>query len=402
MIWKGQKRPAILGGDPAFDRVLHVGRPRIPSTDKLQERLNNVLEQARLTNNGPMVQELESRLKEHTGTRHCVAVCNATVGLEIASKALGMQGQVIVPSMTFIATAHSLQWNGIEPVFCDIEKTSHNIDPHSIEGLIGESTGGIIGVHLWGKPCDVLALQNIASRHNIPLLFDAAHAFGCSTHGRMIGGFGDAEVFSFHATKFLSTLEGGAIATDDDELARKIRLMRNFGFDGLDNVISVGTNGKMHEFSAAFGLTALDDLSDMIENNKRINTLYFDKLRYIKGIEPLDIDGIGNRNYQYLVLEINKKEFGMSRDMLMRVLHAENVRARRYFYPGCHRMEPYRTLYPEYQGKLPRTEFVLDRVLCLPTGSQMSRSDVLTVCNLIDACHENSGELVNLLNVNDK
>ena len=181
-------------------------------------------------------------------------MCNATVALEIAIRAMGMSGEVIVPSFTFVATAHALQWQEITPVFCDIDPRTHNLDPNRIEEMITPRTTGIIGVHVWGRPCAVDALAEIAQRRHLKLLFDAAHAFGCSYQGQMIGNFGDAEVFSFHATKFFNTFEGGAVVTNDDELAAKMRLMKNFGFHGYDNVIYVGTNGKMSEVSAAMGL----------------------------------------------------------------------------------------------------------------------------------------------------
>ena len=197
---------AILSGRPAFQNVLHVGRPNIGNRQKFTERVNDILDRKWLTNGGKYVQEFERQLEQFMGVKHCIAICNATVALEIAIRALGMKGEVIVPSFTFVATAHALQWQEITPVFCDINPQTHNIDPQQIERMITPRTTGIIGVHVWGRACDVEELSEIAKRRNLHLLFDAAHAFSCTYEGNMIGRFGDAEVFSFHGTKFFNTL----------------------------------------------------------------------------------------------------------------------------------------------------------------------------------------------------
>jgi dTDP-4-amino-4,6-dideoxygalactose transaminase len=250
--------------------------------------------------------------------------------------------------------------------------------------LLTKRTTGIIGVHVWGRPCDVDALANLARRHNVKLVFDAAHAFGCSYKGRMIGGFGNAELFSFHATKFLNTFEGGAIVTNNDELAATARLMRNFGFAGLDRVTSVGTNGKMSEASAAMGLTSLESVDSFIETNRRNYQLYKQQLRRIPGISLLRYEEGEKCNYQYVVLEIDEAVAGISRDMLDEILWAENVLTRRYFYPGCHLMEPYRTEEPEARLRLPQTERLANMVICLPTGSAIGSTETTAICALIE------------------
>ena len=225
---------AIFGGEAAFSEKLHVGRPNIGNRKRLLERINDMLDRNWLTNIGPFVEEFEQRIADLVGVRHCIAMCNGTVALEIAIRALGLNGEVILPAFTFAATAHALQWQEITPVFCDIDPMTHNIDPLKIERMITPRTSGVIGVHIWGRPCGVEALSEISRRRNLRLLLDASHAFGCSHRGQMIGGFGDAEVFSFHATKIVNAFEGGAVVTNDDELAAKIRLMRNFGFTYYD------------------------------------------------------------------------------------------------------------------------------------------------------------------------
>jgi dTDP-4-amino-4,6-dideoxygalactose transaminase len=257
------------------------------------------------------------------------------------------------------------------------------IDPSKIEALITPRTTGIIGVHLWGRPCNIDDLTDIAAQNNLTLLFDASHAFGCSYHGKMIGNFGTAEVFSFHATKFLNSFEGGAIATNNDELAKKIRLMKNFGFAGYDNVIYIGTNGKMSEISAAMGLTSFESMNDFITVNRSNYYQYKKQLAGIKGINLLSYDETEKRNFQYITLLIDETVSKITRDELCHILKAENILARRYFYPGCHRMEPYRSYFPHAGLLLPQTENLINQVLSLPTGTSIKEADVVKICDLI-------------------
>src|SRR5438270_2968985 len=275
---------AIFGRPPAFPEQLHVGRPNIGSREKLLSRINDMLDRRWLTNDGPFVQEFEKKICDFIGVRHCVAMCNATIALEIAARALELKGEVIVPSFTFIATAHALSWQEITPVFCDINPVTHNLDPIKVEQMITPRTSGIIGVHTWGRSCDVDALAEVARRHKVKLMFDAAHAFGCSYKGRLLGAFGECEVYSFHATKFLNTFEGGAVVTNNDELAKKMRLMKNFGFAGYDNVIYPGTNGKMCEASAAMGLTGLESFDTFVDTNRRNHAAYREGLAGMPGV----------------------------------------------------------------------------------------------------------------------
>jgi dTDP-4-amino-4,6-dideoxygalactose transaminase len=374
---------AIFGGTPTFPEKLHVGSPNIGSREHLLNRINDLLNKKWLTNNGPYVQEFEKRIADFLEVKHCIAMCNATVALEILIRAMGLKGEVIVPSFTFVATAHALQWQQIKPVFCDIDPRTHNIDPCRIEEMVTPLTTGIIGVHLWGRACNVDALTDIAQRYSLKLLFDAAHAFGCSYQGRMIANFGDAEVFSFHATKFFNTFEGGAVVTNNDDLAAKLRLMKNFGFAGYDNVTDIGTNGKMNEVSAAMGLTSLESLDDFIAVNYRNYKQYQRELAETPGIYLVSYDETQKCNYQYITLEIDEEEVGIRRDQLVDVLWKENVIARRYFYPGCHHMEPYRSYFPHAGLLLPETEKMVKRVLSLPTGTAIGPDDVHQICQII-------------------
>lgn len=384
---------ALYGGSPAFAEPLHVGRPNIGNRERLLARINDMLDRRWLTNNGPFVQEFERRVAEYLGVKHCIAMCNATIALEIATRALGLHGEVIVPSFTFVATAHALQWQEITPVFCDVDPATHNLDPGKVEALITPRTTGIIGVHVWGRPCAIEALEDIAARRGLKLMFDAAHAFGNSYKGRMIGNFGQAEVFSFHATKFFNTFEGGAVVTNNDDLAAKMRLMKNFGFAGYDRVIYIGTNGKMSEVAAAMGLTGLESLDEFIAVNRCNYLAYREGLQGIPGIQLMAYDETERCNYQYVIVEVDEASAGLSRDELVDILHAENVLARRYFYPGCHEMEPYRSYFPHAGLLLPETKRLTQRVMSLPTGTAIGPEEIALVCQIIRLAITHSEEV---------
>lgn len=381
---------AINGAPPAFDQLLHVGRPNIGSRELLLKYLDDILDRRWLTNDGPMVHRLEQRVAELHRVKHCVAMCNGTVALEIAIRALGLEGEVIIPSYTFVATAHALHWQGITPVFADIDPLTHNLDPAAVRRMITPRTTGMIGVHLWGRGAPVDELQVIADEHGLKLMLDAAHAFGCSYKGDMIGNFGACEVLSFHATKFFNTFEGGAVLTNDDELAQKMRLMRNFGFAGFDNVIHPGVNGKMIEIAAAMGLVNLEAIDDVIAINRRNHQAYRDALSGLPGISLLTFDESESNNYQYVVMEAGEG-CRVSRDHLVAALHAENIRARKYFWPGCHRMLPYRALYPHAGLLLPNTQLVADRVIVLPTGTAIDEEMVNAVASVVRVLVEGNG-----------
>jgi dTDP-4-amino-4,6-dideoxygalactose transaminase len=374
---------AIFGGRKSFEQQLHVGRPNIGDKERLLQRIREIVDRRWLTNGGPCVEEFERQLRQLIGVSHCDSLCNATDGLQLAMRAMEMSGEVIVPAFTFIATAHAVQWLGFTPVFCDVDPITHTIDPAHVEERITPRTTGIIGVHLWGQPCDIEALEAIARRHGLKLLFDAAHAFYCSWRGRMIGNFGDAEVFSFHATKFFNTFERGALATNSPELAQRVQRMRNFGFAGLDNSDTLGTNAKMTEPSAAMGLTNLESLPDFLATNFRNYTLYCQALEGIPGVHMLQYDTSEKRNYQYIVLEIEESRASLTRDNLQEILWAENVLARRYFYPGCHRMQPYASTMPNIGSQLPVTESLARRVLVLPTGTAVNADQIEIICGIL-------------------
>jgi dTDP-4-amino-4,6-dideoxygalactose transaminase len=380
---------AIGGAAPAFEEPLHVGRPNIGSRETFMRLAGEMFDRRWFSNNGPLVQDFEARVADYLGVAHCVAMCNGTIALEILIRALDLTGEVIVPSYTFIATAHALSWQGITPVFADIDPGTHHLDPEAVRRMITPRTTGIIGVHLWGRSAPVAELQETADAHGLELLFDAAHAFGCSYRGRTIGRFGRAEVFSFHATKFFNTFEGGAVVTNDGGLAGSMRLMRNFGFAGFDNVIHPGTNGKMTEVCAAMGLANLESIDGAIAANRTNYHAYRDALADLPGVGLLQYDEAERNNYQYVVLEVGPG-CPIRRDDVVAVLQAENVLARKYFWPGCHRMKPYRDFNPHAGLVLPNTHLVSDRVVVLPTGTSVGPADCDVIGSVLRVAMQNA------------
>jgi len=359
---------------------LYVGRPNIGNRQRFLQRVNEMLDRRWLSNDGPFLKEFEERISEFVGVKHAIAVCNATAGIELASRALALKGEVILPSYTFVATANALQWQEITPVFADMDPATHNIDPAKIEGLITPRTTGIVGVHVWGRACDTEAIEKIAAKHSIKVMYDASHGFGCSAGGRMLGSFGECEVFSFHATKFINCFEGGAVTTNNDGLAEKMRLMRNFGFVDFDKAVYLGINGKMNEVCAALGLTNLEAMDEIVAANKRNYLTYCHELKVVPGVSVIHYDPTEKNNYQYIVIEVDPDVCARNRDEIVGALHTENVIARKYFWPGCHRMEPYRTTQPDAGKRLRETERVAARVIVLPTGQTVDEATVARVC----------------------
>ncbi|MEU0562582.1 aminotransferase class I/II-fold pyridoxal phosphate-dependent enzyme [Dactylosporangium sp. NPDC006015] len=365
---------------PLFAEHLHVGRPNVGDRGRFLDRINGALDRLWLANNGPLVQEFEAQVAAVAQARYCVPVANATVGLQIAAKAAGIGpgDEVIVPSFTSPATPHAMEWIGAVPIFADVDTETVTLDPHHVERLITPRTKAIIGVHVFGRPCHIDELSALADQHGLILLFDAAQALGCTYHGRPIGGFGDAEIFSFHATKYLNSFEGGAIVTNDPDLAEAARAMRNLGLDEHREQTYLGINGRMTEASAAMGLTSLESMQDFIDVNRRNAMLYQDGLAGVPGV-TLRRQAPGERaNHQYVVIETD------ARDAVHDLLLEHNVLSRKYFYPGCHDIEPYRSKRARHTPlPLPRTEALCDRVLSLPTGTSIGPAEIAGICDII-------------------
>lgn len=382
-----------MGGHPLFAQPLHVGRPNTPDKQAVLSRIEQALDRAWLTNDGPLLRELEQRLADYLQVPHCIAMSNATAALEVLARALGLSGEVVVPAFTFIATAHAFAWLDIEPVFCDVDPATHTIDVASAERAISSRTTAIVAVHLWGSACDIAALDALSARTKLPVIYDAAHALGARVGNTRVGNFGTAEVFSFHATKFFNTFEGGAVTTHDADLARRLRLLRNFGIAGYDDVAEIGTNAKLSEAHAAMGLAGIEQLDDLLNRNTATWVRYAELLRDRPGLRMLPTrDGHGS-NYQYVVCEVTD-DSPLTRDQLLAVLWRENVRARRYFYPGCHLTPPYVQQKPRV---LPVTERLAETVLVLPAGAHISAAEIDGIVGLIDLALQHASELKKIL-----
>lgn len=387
---------AILGGIPVFAEPRHVGTPFIPPRELLHASLDDILDSRWLTNNGPFVCSLEDLLAKKHGVTHAVAMCNATIALQLLFRALGLKGEIIVPSFTFIATAHAATWERLEPRFVEISPETHCIDPEAAAAAIGTNTAALLGVNLWGQLCDVERLGQIANDAGIPLILDSAQALGCKTKhhssDQPTAGGAVASVISLHATKVVNSLEGGAILTNDEALAEELRRLRNFGFAGYDKVVSLGTNAKLNEFSAAFAIRGLECLDNLIHHNRKIRKMYQENLADLPGVSLHDPPTSPTENHHYAVLMINA-DCPLSRDELMLTLWAENVLSRRYFYPGCHRMEPYAGHPATCQLSLPVTEAVAASVLVVPASSAVSSQDVVLISQRIRQALQQNGDV---------
>jgi len=359
-------------------------KPRKINNEQFYARAENIFDSCQFTNAGPNVLELEKRIAEFHNVKYCIAVCNATIGLQLVLKGLDLTGEVITTPFTFIATAHAIMWQGLTPVFADIDSETLTISPDQIEKSITPKTSAIMGVHVFGQPCQVDRISKIGQKHGLKIVYDAAHSFMTYYRGVPIGSFGDAEVLSFHATKLFHTFEGGAILTNDSTLANKLRLLKNFGFKGIDWVDYLGINGKMNEISAAYGLNLLPYIPETIKRLKHIQDLYRSSLKEIKGISFLKLGNDVVGNGQYMVVFIDQKIFGISRDQLWAYLWKNGVQTRRYFYPGVHMCEPYFSHMPWFRDALPVTKQIAERVLCLPCYYDLSDGDIERACQLLN------------------
>jgi dTDP-4-amino-4,6-dideoxygalactose transaminase len=381
---------AIFGAKPAFDKQLPIGQLYFPSWDRYESAFRGIFDRQYYTNQGPLTQQLEDKLQEFLGVKHAICVSNATIGLMMLPDAMGLCGKVILPSFTFVASAQSLSWAGLEPVFCDIDPDTHQIAVDQIDALIDKDVSAIMGVNLWGGSCDPKALTGLATGRGVQLYFDSAHAFGCAVDGIPIGNFGRAEVFSFHATKILSAAEGGCICTNDDELAARLRNIRSsYGAGKPVNVVKTA-NGRMSEAQAAIALMSLEDFPENQRNNEALYRLYENHLETIPGLQLVRPSGVSFSNYQYLVCTVNEREFGLPRDLLIDVLKAENVIARRYFYPGVHRSIPYAQEFPEYLDRLPNTDDLCSSCIQFPIGALVNAQGVERICSILARAHQSS------------
>ena len=347
------------------------------------ERLKEIWESQWITNNGNQHQKLEKELKEYLEVNNLSLINNGTIALQIALKALGLEGEIITTPFTFAATPHSISWSGLKPVFCDIDSETLNIDANKIESLITEKTSAILAVHVFGTPCDVEKIEKIADKHNLNVIYDGAHAFGTEINGTSIGNYGDITMYSFHATKLFNTIEGGALACNNSKLKEKIERLKNFGIRNKEEVTEIGTNGKMNEFQAAMGLEVLKKVEAERKKRKEIKEVYHNELEDIHGITFITENKYVKSSQQYLVIRINKKQFGLSRDEVYEKLKEYNVFSRKYFYPLCSNYECYINLDSAKKENLLIANQVVDEVLSLPFYGELGTDNAIKITDII-------------------
>ncbi len=358
-------------------------QPLLPDLTNINDMLKEIWDSKQLSNNGQKVLQLESDLSNFLDVNYLSVFSNGTVALQIACKLLKLSGEVITTPFTFPATVHALSWNQLTPVFCDIEEQSFNMNPDLIEALITEKTTAIMPVHVFGNPCDVDKIQDIADRYGLKVIYDAAHAFGVKVHGKSIAAYGDISMFSFHATKVYNTIEGGALVFSHPFLKERADKMKNFGILPNDDVIEPGTNAKLNEVQAAVGILLLDKVTEEIRRREEISRAYTNLLTDVPGIKVnKPSDGVVY-NYPYYVITIDKSEFGISRDALLESLKAKGIIARRYFYPLCSNLQCYHHLLSSDISKLPIANKVADDVLALPLYGELSLQAVAYICTMI-------------------
>jgi len=362
---------------------IFVTQPTLPELDEFTELLKDIWDRKWLTNNGKYHQEFEKTLAEYLGVPYISLFSNGTLALISALQVLNITGEVITTPYSFVATTHALWWNNIKPVFVDIEPEFCNLDPAKIEAAITPQTTAILPVHVYGNPCKIEAIQEIADRYGLKVIYDAAHAFGVKQNGNSILNFGDLSVLSFHATKVFNTIEGGAIVCHDEKTKKRIDYLKNFGFAGETEVIAPGINAKMNELQAAYGLLQLKTVEENIRKRKRISRIYQDGLKNIRGIRFMEEPENLRYNYSYFPLFVDEKQYGISRDTLYGKLKENNIYGRRYFYPLISQFPTYKGLDSSKPENLTVAQKVADEVICLPIYPGLKYEAVKRICSII-------------------
>ncbi len=362
-------------------KQINVTRAYLPPYEEYIEEIKDIWDSYWLTNMGEKHNRLERELSNYLGVESVSLFSNGHMALELLIQSFGLSGEVITTPFTFVSTAHAIVRNGLTPVFCDINENDYTIDVSKIEDLITDRTSAIIPVHVYGRICDVESIEEIAGRYGLKVIYDAAHAFGVEYKGRGIGNFGDASMFSFHATKVYNTIEGGAVAYREAEIGQRLYQLKNFGIKNEEEVEAVGANAKMNEFSAAMGLCNLRHVNEEIKKREKITELYNFRLDSIAGISvPKSQDGV-KPNYAYYPVVIDEKEFGRSRDDIYKALSSNNIYARKYFYPLVSDYECYKGVYDS--SLTPVAKRIADRVLTLPIYGDIREDTVNNICDII-------------------
>ena len=366
-----------------IDKTIYVTSPLLPSLEDFPFLLKEIWESKMLTNNGNFHQKLEEELAKYLKVPYLSLFTNGTLPLITALQAMRITGEVITTPFSFVATTHSLWWNGIKPVFVDIEPETCNLDPSKIEAAITPRTTAIMPVHVYGKPCKTKEIQEIANKYGLKVIYDAAHAFGVEINGESILNFGDMATLSFHATKVYNTLEGGALVVHDEQTKKRIDYLKNFGFASETEVVAPGINSKVDEVRAAYGLLNLKQVDHAINSRRKVAIRYRDELQGVKGITFFnDIPGV-RHNYSYFPIFINAEEYGMTRDELYFKMKEHNVFGRRYFYPLISTFSTYRGLDSANPDNLPIATQMSNNVICLPMHHALSENEVEYILQII-------------------
>ena len=353
--------------------MINVTKTYLPDIDKYKQYIDKIYANGWVTNNGPLVQELEQRLAEYLGVKNIVLVSNGTAALEIAYRTLGISGEAITTPFSFVATTSSLVTNGIKPIFADIDPRTLNLDPKKIESTITSDTSAIVPVHVFGNACDVEAIDEIAKKHELKIIYDAAHAFGVKYKGESILKYGDISTLSFHATKLFHTIEGGALVINDDSLVEKARYLRNFGIENEESIPELGTNAKMNEFEAAMGLCVLDDMASILKNRKEIYNNYENTLKDSVTFPKLNVNSSNNYSYFPILLkDIDEMK------KIQKVLNENNIFPRRYFYPS---LDTLGYIQPSQVMSLSRS--IANKILVLPMYADLDKDEQLKIINII-------------------
>lgn len=364
-------------------KPIYVTQPDLPPLEEFTEYLQKIWDSKILTNNGPFHQQLEAELCKYLGVKYISLFSNGTLALITALQAMKITGEVITTPFSFVATTHSLWWNGIKPVFCDIEPGTFNLNPGKIEAAITPHTTAILPVHVYGNPCRVDQLQKIADTYGLKIIYDACHTFGERVNQNSILNYGDLSILSFHATKVFTTFEGGAIVCHDEKMKKRIDYLKNFGFADEVTVVAPGINAKMNEVQAAFGLLQLKHIDKAIQKRKGIALLYREKLKGLKGITLMHEESEVNYNYSYFPILIDSKEYNLSRDEVYSLFKKHNIYSRRYFYPLISSFPTYKGLPSAEPGNLPIAEKISNQILCLPIYPDLSEENVLLISGLL-------------------
>jgi dTDP-4-amino-4,6-dideoxygalactose transaminase len=357
-------------------KSIFVTQPFLPPLEEFSSSLQKIWESKILTNSGVFHNEFEQKLCEYLGVKHVCLFANGMLSLITALQALKITGEVITTPFSFVATTHALWWNGIKPVFSDIEPGTFNLDPDKIEAAITPKTTAILPVHVYGNPCNVGRIQDIADRYGLKVIYDTAHAFGVKSDGNSVAGFGDLSILSFHATKVFNTFEGGAIICHDEQMKQHIDHLKNFGITNETTVVAPGINAKMNEFQSALGILQLKYIDSVIEKRKLISTHYRNAFSNLPGITLLkELPGV-KYNYGYFPILIEENDFGRDRDNVYSELRKYNIISRRYFYPLISQFPTYKSLESSRPGKMPVAEKIAKEILCLPIYPDLELQDV--------------------------